>query len=89
MASVAALQHEYLNENIYVTFQDDYSVGHVINAMNHERILWASDFPHSDSAIRVLGKIDSLSAMMTAEQARCIFSDNVAELYGLGVHKKS
>jgi hypothetical protein len=33
--------------------------------------------------------IDSLSAMMTEEQARRIFSDNVAELYGLGGYKKS
>ncbi len=81
---------DYMNENIYVTFQDDYSVGHVIDAMNHERILWASDFPHSDGTYpRSREVIDSLSAMMTDEQARRIFSDNVAALYGLGDYKKA
>ncbi len=40
---------EYFNENIYVTFQDDWVAFKVAHLMNVERLLWANDFPHSDS----------------------------------------
>ncbi len=61
--------------------------------MNHERILWAGDFPHSDGVSAFSGRdrfpeCDD-DETMTEGQARRIFSDNVAELYGLGVHEKS
>ena len=43
------LPSEYVSENcIWATFQDDSSLRYVIDAVNLERIMWASDFPHGD-----------------------------------------
>lgn len=42
---------DYFSENIYITFQDDWSAFGVAKAgmINTERLMWANDFPHSDS----------------------------------------
>ena len=40
---------EYFREHVYVTFQDDWVAFQTAHLMNHERLLWASDHPHSDS----------------------------------------
>jgi predicted TIM-barrel fold metal-dependent hydrolase len=40
---------EYFRDNVYVTFQDDWVAFQTVGLVNHERLLWASDFPHSDS----------------------------------------
>ena len=42
------LPGEYVDENVYVTFQDDYSVKHVTGGLDLGRVMWATDFPHSD-----------------------------------------
>ena len=40
---------EYFRDNVYVTFQDDWVAFQTAHLVNHEHLLWASDFPHSDS----------------------------------------
>ncbi|MDZ7782218.1 MAG: hypothetical protein U5K56_04450 [Halioglobus sp.] len=42
---------DYFAENIYVTFQDDWSAFSAAKAglVNVDRLLWGNDFPHSDS----------------------------------------
>ena len=40
---------EYFAENIYVTFQDDWVAFQTADLMNWRRLMWANDFPHSDS----------------------------------------
>ena len=77
---------EYFDENIYVTFQDDFSVQYALPGMNDERILWATDFPHSDGTYpRSIEVVEELASYMTPEQTRRITRDNVAELYGLAL----
>jgi len=77
---------EYFDENIFVTFQDDFSVKYALPGMRSDRILWASDFPHSDGTYPYSRKIaDELAAHMSEKQAKQIFHDNVAELYGLSL----
>lgn len=77
---------QYFDENIYVTFQDDFSVRYALPGMNAERILWASDFPHSDGTYPNTDRIVAeLASQMTAGQAAAILHDNVSELYGLSV----
>lgn len=54
IAPGSALQRkpsEYIAENVYVTFQDDWTAFGAANAgmMNTARVLWANDYPHSDS----------------------------------------
>ncbi|HYG27873.1 MAG TPA: amidohydrolase family protein [Caulobacteraceae bacterium] len=74
----------YFNENVYLTFQDDWIAFKVAELMNPRRLLWANDFPHSDAT---WPDSQALLAEHTAgldEQVkRWILHDNVAELYGL------
>ena len=75
---------EYFYENIYVTYQDDYSATAYPDDRLLSRVMWANDFPHSDStwphSQEVLQK---MVADLSAEQRSRILHDNVAELYQL------
>jgi predicted TIM-barrel fold metal-dependent hydrolase len=76
---------EYFKENIYVTFQDDMVATHMSDLVNMRRIMWANDYPHSDSTWPWSQEIiEKLTSDLTAEEKRWILHDNVAELYGLG-----
>ncbi|MDQ1397414.1 MAG: hypothetical protein QOG64_2673, partial [Acidimicrobiaceae bacterium] len=46
---LSKLPSEYFAEHIYVTFQDDWTAFRFADDMNWRRLLWANDFPHSDS----------------------------------------
>jgi predicted TIM-barrel fold metal-dependent hydrolase len=61
-------------------------VKYALPGMNSERILWASDFPHSDGTYPYSRKVaDELRTHMSETQWKQIFHDNVAELYGLAL----
>jgi len=76
---------EYFDENIYVTFQDDYSVQYALPGMNPERVLWATDFPHNDgtypNSIAVGDEL--IEAIDDASASEAILGRNTIELYGL------
>ncbi len=75
---------EYVNECIYATFQDDWSVRHVIDAVNVERVMWASDYPHGDGTYPNSREVaDEVTEGMTAEQKHAVVYGNVAALYGI------
>ena len=83
---ISRLPSEYFDENIFVTFQDDYSVQYALPGMNDEKILWASDFPHSDGTYpHSIEVAQELASHMSEDQARRILRDNVVDLYGLSV----
>jgi uncharacterized protein len=75
---------EYFRENIYVTFQDDWVAFRMLEMCNPRRLMWANDFPHSDSnwpnSQALLAKH---AAGLTGEQKSWLLHDNVAELYGI------
>src|SRR3546814_11000597 len=48
-ADLTRLPSEYFADHIYVTFQDDWTAFRFADAMNWKRLMWANDFPHSDS----------------------------------------
>jgi predicted TIM-barrel fold metal-dependent hydrolase len=83
---LSKLPSEYFRENIYVTFQDDWVAFQVANLMNWRRLMWANDFPHSDStwpwSQDVLAEH---TRHLTPEQKQAILCDNVADLYGIDV----
>jgi predicted TIM-barrel fold metal-dependent hydrolase len=83
--SLQQLPSAYFRENIYVTFQDDWVAFRVVDLLNPARLMWANDFPHSDStwpwSQQVLAEH---AAHLTPEQRRMILHDNVVNLYGLG-----
>jgi predicted TIM-barrel fold metal-dependent hydrolase len=75
---------EYFREHIYFTFQDDYTAFQFKDYLNIERMMWANDFPHSDStwpwSQDLLAK--NLTHMTEAEK-NLILHENVANLYKL------
>jgi predicted TIM-barrel fold metal-dependent hydrolase len=75
---------DYFREHVYTTFQDDWSAFQVKDLCNIRRLLWANDFPHSDStwphSMELLAKH---AAHLTDAERRLVLHDNVAELYGL------
>jgi len=81
---LSKLPSEYFRENIYTTFQDDWVAFQTADLINWRRLMWANDFPHSDSTW-------PWSQEMLAEHAKCLSRDqadailggNVAELYGI------
>jgi predicted TIM-barrel fold metal-dependent hydrolase len=84
--SLARLPSEYFSEHVYTTFQDDWVAFRLVNDMNWRRLLWANDFPHSDSTWPWSQQmLAEQTANLTEEQKRGILCDNVAELYRIDV----
>jgi predicted TIM-barrel fold metal-dependent hydrolase len=85
---LSRLPSEYFSENIYTTFQDDWVAFKVADLMNWRRLLWANDFPHSDSTWPWSQEmLAEHTGHLTAEQKQAILCDNVAELYRIDLTK--
>jgi len=82
--TLSKLPSEYFRENIYVTFQDDWVAFQMLEMANPRRIMWANDFPHSDSTWPWSQDVlKQHTSQLTEQQKDWILHDNVAELYGL------
>ena len=83
-ASMERRPSEYLFENVSFTFQDDWTAFKVVDQMNHHKLLWASDHPHSDAT---WPDSQALLAEHTAGMAPEVRDDivwrNCARLYGM------
>ncbi len=80
--ALSKLPSEYFAENIYTTFQDDWVAFRCVDMMNWRRLLWANDFPHSDSTWPWSQEMLAEHAkQLSEEQRRAILCDNTAELY--------
>ena len=76
------LPSEWFANNIYTTFQDDWTAFRFADAMNWRRLMWANDFPHSDSTWPWSQEMLAEHTMdLSDEQRRAILSENAAELY--------
>ena len=75
---------EYFREHIYFTFQDDFTAFQFKDHVNVERMMWANDFPHSDSTWPHSQEVirEQTTHMTEAERNR-VLHDNVAEVYRL------
>jgi predicted TIM-barrel fold metal-dependent hydrolase len=83
---LSRLPSEYFADNVYVTFQDDWTAFRFASAMNWRHLLWANDFPHSDSTWPWSQELLARhSAELTDEQRQAILSGNAAGLYGVDV----
>jgi len=81
---LSRLPSEYFAENIYVTFQDDWVAFKIADMVNWRRLMWANDFPHSDSTWPWSQEmLAEHTRVLSAEQKQAILCDNVAELYGI------
>jgi predicted TIM-barrel fold metal-dependent hydrolase len=84
MGDMDRLPSEYFRENVYLTFQDDWIALKMTGLMNPRRLMWANDFPHSDSTwpwsrALLAGQTQHLSR----QEKAWILGDNAAELYGI------
>jgi uncharacterized protein len=84
MGDMTKLPSEFFKENVYLTFQDDWVALKMTHLMNPQRLMWANDFPHSDSTwpwsrALLAGQTQHLSD----QEKAWILGDNAAELYGL------
>lgn len=69
-----------------MTFQDDYSVKQVADGLNLERVMWATDFPHSDGTYPHSGEIMTTVTAGMSDSARAdVLRENAAALYDLDV----
>jgi len=83
-ATLSRRPSEIFREHIYVTFQDDWSAFQTVHLQNPERLMWANDFPHSDSTWpRSQEVLREHAAGLTQATRDLILHDNVARLYGL------
>jgi predicted TIM-barrel fold metal-dependent hydrolase len=85
-ASLQRMPSEYFDENVYVTFQDDWVAFRTTELTNNERLLWASDHPHSDSTFPESQRILAEQTAHLDDDVRAdIVWRNTARLYGLEV----
>ena len=84
--TLSRLPSDYVRDNVYVTFQDDWVAFHTVDLVNHHRLMWASDHPHSDSTFPDSQKLlAEHTAHLSAEVRDDIVWRNCMELYGLKV----
>lgn len=82
--ALSKLPSEYFRENVYVTFQDDWVAFKTADLMNWRRLMWANDFPHSDSTWPWSQELLAAhQADLREEQRDAILGGNVAELFGI------
>jgi predicted TIM-barrel fold metal-dependent hydrolase len=83
-SKLSKMPSEYFREHIYLTFQDDWVAFKMKDLCNVQRLMWANDFPHSDStwphSQELLAKH---TTHLTEQEKNFILHDNVAELYNL------
>ena len=73
---------EYLFDNVWFTFQDDWTAFGVRDQLNTDRIMWANDFPHSDSTWPLSQQLlDEHTADVDPVVRRRILRDNAVELF--------
>ena len=78
------LPSEYFLENVYMTFQDDWTAFKFRDSCNIRRLMWANDFPHSDSTWPWSQEmLEEHTADMTEQERDWVLHDNVVELYGM------
>jgi predicted TIM-barrel fold metal-dependent hydrolase len=82
--ALSRLPSEYFADSIYVTFQDDWTAFANADQMNWHRLMWANDFPHSDSTWPwSQDMLAEHTAQLRPDQREAILSSNVADLYGI------
>jgi uncharacterized protein len=84
--TLSKLPSDYFRENVYTTFQDDWVAFQVAHLLNDERLMWANDFPHSDSTWPWSQEmLAEHTEHLTERQKDRILHDNCADLYGIRI----
>ena len=79
---------EYIHDNVWLTFQDDWVAFKVAHLMNPKRLVWANDFPHSDATWPWSQKmLEEHASCLSSEEQRWIMRENIIECYNLPIDK--
>jgi predicted TIM-barrel fold metal-dependent hydrolase len=90
LPGLSKLPSEYIKANVWATFQDDLTAYHTLGLMDHTHLLWASDFPHTDSTWpRSRELIAEQASHLTEAQHQDVFRDNTARLFNLPAGDRS
>jgi predicted TIM-barrel fold metal-dependent hydrolase len=82
--TLSKMPSEYFRENIYVTFQDDWVAFKMMDLCNPRRLMWANDFPHSDSTWpNSQALLTKHAGGLPEDHKNWLLHDNVAQLYGI------
>jgi predicted TIM-barrel fold metal-dependent hydrolase len=83
---ISKMPSEYFREHIYLTFQDDWVALRMKDLCNVRRLMWANDFPHSDSTWPYSQELLAKQTQhLTEQEKNWVLHDNVAELYHLAI----
>jgi len=81
---------EYIKSNVWMTFQDDLTAFNSLHQMPHTQLLWASDFPHTDSTWpRSQQLLAEHTAHLNEQQRQAIMRENAAKLFNLPAGEES
>jgi predicted TIM-barrel fold metal-dependent hydrolase len=81
---MSRLPSESFAQNVWLTFQDDWTAFGMLDLLNPRRLMWANDFPHSDSTWPLSQQLlAEHTAGIDPATTRRILRDNCVELYGL------
>ena len=77
---------EYIKSNVWMTFQDDLTAFNWLHQMPYTQLLWASDFPHTDSTWPESRKVVERDfAGVPDEVTRKIVFENAVALYHIDI----
>jgi predicted TIM-barrel fold metal-dependent hydrolase len=81
------LPSEFFSDQVYLTFQDDWVAFKMTDMCNPRRLMWANDFPHSDSTWPWSQELlREQTTALSEEEKTWILGGNAAELYKLPVN---
>lgn len=84
MKGLSRLPSEYIKSNVWATFQDDWVAFKTKDLLSHRQLIWANDFPHTDSTWPHSQQLLAKHAEhLTPLERRRILRDNVKELFRL------
>ncbi len=90
LPGLSKLPSEYIRSNVWATFQDDVTAYHTTGFLDHRHLLWASDFPHTDSTWpRSRQVIAEHASHLSEQEQQDIFRDNTARLFNLPAGNRS
>lgn len=74
----------YWSQNCYATFQEDPVGLRMLSEIGADRVMWSTDYPHSESVVgRCQEAALAVAEVTTDDEARAILGGNTIELWGL------
>ena len=87
---LSKLPSEYIRSNVWATFQDDWVAFQVKDLLDPGQLIWANDYPHTDSTWpRSQELLKQHTTTLTEAERQAIMRDNVAKLFNLPAGNES